>query len=247
MDSFGWNSSEESSQQDIHELIKILFDSIQKKEKGLVSRLFGGEQENKIKCRYVQYESSKSEQFYDIQLDLKGCDNILESFSKLKKGDPLTGENQYNTEKYGKQDADIFPVFKKLPHVLILHLKRFEFNFVAQKVKKDYTFYNEIDLQKYTGIDDSTYILNSVLVHQGSSTNSGHYFCMIKKGNDWYEFNDEEVKKVSEFDAIDKNFGGDTCAYVLIYLKKSEANVLLKEELISKEIREKFSYKCLIQ
>lgn len=245
LDSFGWSSSEESQQQDIHEIIKMLFDSIEKNSK-IIDKLFGGLQNNKIKCLKVDYESSKKEKFYDLRLDINECKNIYQSFDKLVKGDLLDGDNQYNTEDYGKQDARIFPELIQMPQVLFLHLNRLEFSLYAKKITQDYEFYKEIDLKKWTGMDDSLYVLQSVLVHQGLSANSGHYYAHIKIGGQWYEFNDEVVSKISEFKAIECNYGGDSCAYVLVYLKKSEMKKILEEKDIPKKTRDKFVSKCSI-
>jgi len=42
------------------------------------------------------------------------------------------------------------------------------------------------------------YNLISVLIHEGFSTNSGHYYCYVKNSNDlWYCMNDSSVCQVS--------------------------------------------------
>ena len=47
---------------------------------GTVPRLFAGKMVSFIKCKHVDYTSSRAETFYDIQLSVKGKRNILESF-----------------------------------------------------------------------------------------------------------------------------------------------------------------------
>lgn len=47
---------------------------------GTVPRLFAGKMISFIKCKHVDYTSSRTETFYDIQLSVKGKRNILESF-----------------------------------------------------------------------------------------------------------------------------------------------------------------------
>lgn len=47
---------------------------------GTVPRLFAGKMVSFIKCKHVDYTSSRTETFYDIQLSVKGKRNILESF-----------------------------------------------------------------------------------------------------------------------------------------------------------------------
>jgi hypothetical protein len=40
------------------------------------------------KCRSVPFESSRSEDFFDIQLPVKGCASLAESFQKYGPGTP---------------------------------------------------------------------------------------------------------------------------------------------------------------
>ena len=47
---------------------------------GTVPRLFAGKMVSYIKCKHVDYTSSRTETFYDIQLSVKGKRNIYESF-----------------------------------------------------------------------------------------------------------------------------------------------------------------------
>ena len=47
---------------------------------GTIPRLFEGKMISYIKCKNVDYTSSRKESFYDIQLNIKGKKNINESF-----------------------------------------------------------------------------------------------------------------------------------------------------------------------
>jgi ubiquitin carboxyl-terminal hydrolase 7 len=67
---------------------------------------------------------------------VRGCRNIYDSFEKYIQAEKLTGENKYNAGKYGLQDAVKGCIFQNLPPVLMLHLKRFEFDpFMGQLCK----------------------------------------------------------------------------------------------------------------
>lgn len=64
----------------------------------------------------------------------------------------LEGDNRYSTEQYGLQDAECHVKFSKLPPVLHLHLKRFEFNtttYAMEKVNSRFEFYDTIDLSEF--------------------------------------------------------------------------------------------------
>jgi ubiquitin carboxyl-terminal hydrolase 7 len=135
--SFGWDSREVFTQQDVQEFSCILLDVIEKKvdsskqnsdESNFIKDLFCGQMINYIKCTKVEFQSIREETFYDIQLPVKGFNNIYESLKDYTQEEDLTGENKYDTEKHGKQDAKKGIKFKKLPDLLFFHLRRFEYD-----------------------------------------------------------------------------------------------------------------------
>ena len=67
------------------EFLRVLLDKLECKMKstcveGTVPRLFAGKMVSFIKCKHVDYTSSRTETFYDIQLSVKGKRDIYESF-----------------------------------------------------------------------------------------------------------------------------------------------------------------------
>ena len=70
---------------------------------------------------------------------------------------------------------------------------------------------NIADYVKGYDNDDSKYIINSVIEHQGC-TEFGHYVCYCKKQGGYYRFNDEIVEKVNDLKSVQ--------AYILIYTKR---------------------------
>ena len=82
---------------------------------------------------------------------------------------------------------------KQLPKILIIHLKRFSYN--GSKLKNAVNFDEEIQIdaeylslnqQKYTTQQEKIreynhfYRLYAIIVHEGYSTSSGHYYTFIK-------------------------------------------------------------------
>jgi ubiquitin carboxyl-terminal hydrolase 7 len=61
---------------------------------------------------------------------------LEESFRKFTLEEELTGDNQYAAEGHGKQDAVKGLRFLDFPPVLHLHLKRFQFDFVRNTMRK---------------------------------------------------------------------------------------------------------------
>ena len=137
---FGWNRREVFEQQDVQEMLRVLLDKLEEGMKGKVGvdgaikHIFAGTVKSFIRCSHVTFESSRLEDFYDIQLDIKGCKNIYDSLRKYCAMEILSekNENQYDAgEEFGKQDAEKGVIFTELPPVLTMHLKRFEFDMVS--------------------------------------------------------------------------------------------------------------------
>jgi len=62
------------------------------------------------------------------------------------------------------------------------------------------------------------YDLHGVLVHQGASAHSGHYFAFVKDGSGaWVKMNDERVDRVAEADVLAQP------AYMLFYSRRAAA------------------------
>lgn len=83
--SFGWETLDSFMQHDVQEFLRVLLDKLESKMKrtcveGTVPRLFEGKMSSYIKCKNVDYTSTRLETFYDIQLNIKGKKNIAESF-----------------------------------------------------------------------------------------------------------------------------------------------------------------------
>lgn len=227
--SFGWDSSDAFTQHDVQELNRILMDTLELATRGSavenkLNSLFVGAMKSYVKCVDVDYESSRVEPFWDIQLNVRGFQNLHESFQYYVEPELLTGENKYDAGgKFGYQDAKKGVFFQWFPPVLHLQLKRFEYDFMADdlvKIDDMYEYPNLIDLSAYLGdVRESVrrqnwnYKLHGVLVHQGSVSN-GHYYAMLKpyqkagpRNTGWYRFDDDKVWKVTPSQVFYKNFG----------------------------------------
>uniref|UniRef100_A0A7S2ZZD2 USP domain-containing protein n=2 Tax=Rhodosorus marinus TaxID=101924 RepID=A0A7S2ZZD2_9RHOD len=245
--SFGWDSSDAFTQQDLHELNRLLCSHLEeamKKQnaKNKISELFEGKLVNFIQCVNIDYTSTRDEAFFDLNLTVQGNKTIYESFDRYLEVEMLDGDNKYRAEGYEElQDAKRGVKFSKLPPVLQLHLKRFEFDYVRGinvKINDRLEFPGELDLRDYVekSSGNEVYSLHSVLVHVGD-VHAGHYYVYIRpfaETNQWYKFDDETVTLVSEKEAIDENFGSPTPrklsnAYMLQYVQQDKAKSLLKK------------------
>lgn len=78
--SFGWETLDSFMQHDVQEFLRVLLDKLESKMKGTciegtIPRLFEGKMSSYIKCKNVEYTSTRIETFYDIQLNIKGKKN----------------------------------------------------------------------------------------------------------------------------------------------------------------------------
>lgn len=221
--SFGWGSQETWVQHDVEEFCRVLMDNLQMKMKGdpslenSIRELFEVKARHAIRCVNVKYESIREEPLLDIQINVKNCHNLEESFKQYLEKEVMEGDNQYSTEQFGKQDAVMCDEFLEFPPVLHLHLKRFIFDFNTMKMTKlndYYEFPEQIDLTQFLADDapgrskSNLYDLYGVLVHAGGIL-GGHYDAYLRTSTSkqWYNFNDSTVTAVSSYKAVRANYG----------------------------------------
>lgn len=246
--SFGWETLDTFMQHDVQELCRVLLENMESKMKstcvdGTIPKLFEGKMLSYIRCKHVNYCSQKEEAFYDIQLNVKGKKNVIESFRDYVTVESLDGDNKYDAGEYGLQEAEKGVIFKHLPPVLHLHLLRFMYDPNADanvKINDRFEFPERINLDKFLEKKEKTpanYILHAVLVHSGDN-HGGHYVVYISpKGDGKYcKFDDDVVSKCTKQEAIDRNFGGHdddisvkhcTNAYMLVYIRESSIDDIL--------------------
>lgn len=221
--SFGWETRHIFEQQDVQELSRILMERMEERMKGTkaenaLAKMFVGKMKTYISCINVDYESSRIEDFWDIQLNVSGNKNLDESFRDYVQVETMDGENRYFAEGYGLQDAKKGVIFESFPQVLHLQLKRFEYDFnrdAMMKINDRYEFPETFDAAPYLSADADkpepyTYQLHGVLVHSGD-LNAGHYYAYLKPTKDghFYKFDDDRVTRATSKEALEENFGGD--------------------------------------
>lgn len=221
--SFGWESRQIFEQQDVQELSRILMERMETRMKGTPAEralpdLFVGSMKTYIQCINVDYESSRSEDFWDIQLNVRGNNTLDDSFKDYTQVETLDGDNKYHADKFGLQDAKKGVIFEKFPQVLHLQLKRFEYDFqhdAMMKVYDRYEFPEVWDASPYLSENSDrsesyVYHLHGILVHSGD-LNAGHYYAFIKptRNGEFYKFDDDRVTRATKKEAMDENFGGE--------------------------------------
>ena len=196
--------------------------------------------------KFVDCGHKRYNEFYynNIQLEIKGVNNIFESLKNYCKTEIMDGDNKINCEECNtKRTCHKRLVFKSLPNILFIVLKRFEFDYDTMlkiKLNDYFEFPFELDMKNFLIEENSEkntfYELTGITIHDGIA-DSGHYYDLIKgQDGNWYKFNDTIVKIFSKDKIPEEAFGDKNAedeldkdesdedknnAYILIYTKKN--------------------------
>ncbi|RYH19527.1 hypothetical protein EON65_26000 [archaeon] len=145
-----------SEQKDINEFAGMLFDKLEKNSAAaeLLAQTIQGTYIWQTKSLETTYYSEREEKFYMITVEVKNKKTLLEALELTVAEELFTGENKIeDSENNKKVDAVRRCAIRDLPPVLIIHLKRFEFDLETMNRKKvnDYmSFPFELDMFPYT-------------------------------------------------------------------------------------------------
>ncbi|KAI9125580.1 hypothetical protein K1719_002998 [Acacia pycnantha] len=229
-------------QEDAHEYMVNLLESMHKcclpsgvpsespsaYERSLVHKIFGGRLRSQVKCHQCLNCSNKFDPFLDLSLEIFKADSLQKALSNFTAAEWLDGgERQYQCQRCKQKVRALKQLtIHKAPYVLTIHLKRFCAHDPGQKIKKRVQFGCTLDLKPFvSGSCDGglKYSLYGVLVHSGSNTHSGHYYCYVRTANNmWYTLDDNRVSHVSEREVLNQQ------AYMLFYVRDRK-NILPKK------------------
>ena len=203
-----------------------------------------------VDCGHKRY----NEFFYNsIQLEIKEFNNIHDSLKNYFKTEIMDGDNKINCEECKvKMTCHKHLIFKSLPNILVIALKRFEFDYntmLKYKLNKYFEFPYKLDMKDYLIENhkevNTEYELTGITIHYGV-VDFGHYYDIIKgPDNKWYKFNDISVtefkeedipleafgdKGVSEEDSFKEKDKGKNNAYILIYKKNDFESNIIKDK-----------------
>ena len=229
-------------QQDADEFINSFLDKIlyqiPAESFNIVHELLSGTLVTEIKgeedCEHVR---KIQEKFFTLPIQVKNQGKLESGLKEFVSGEVLEGANAYQCDSCGRKVRAVRRVLvNSLPKVLIITLRRFEFNYeIMRRVKlNDFCeFPNELDMTDYTsdelGAQEKEYFqyrIKGVLVHLGTAE-SGHYYSYIRNEDSWFEFNDALVVPFDPKDLSQEAFGG----YEGISSKQKSAYILFYERI----------------
>ncbi|GAB0088843.1 Probable ubiquitin carboxyl-terminal hydrolase FAF [Sergentomyia squamirostris] len=216
-------------QQDAVEFFMSLFESLDDGLKALghpqlMGATLGGCFSDQKICQECPHRYSKEEPFSVFSVDIRNHSSLTDSLEQYVKGELLEGADAYHCDKCDKKVVTVKRLcVRKLPPVLAIQLKRFEYDYervCAIKFNDYFEFPRILDMEPYTvsglakieneviEVDDhaedqpstTKYQLTGIVVHSGQAS-GGHYFSYIlhrdpATGKEkWYKFDDGEVSE----------------------------------------------------
>ena len=186
----------------------------------------------------VSFQSETTEPFVSFPLEVKNHRDVDQSLQTFLLPDVFTGDEQYNAEGIGKIDAKRYHRVIVAPKILIIQLKRFEYDLSTGervKINSKYMFPMSFDFSQVMK-DTKTpviYDLIGVTMHMGVAQ-GGHYYTYAgKKDSEWHCFNDTSVTHFNknklpniaaggcDSDIQNSTYERNDNAYLLFYRKRS--------------------------
>jgi len=171
-----------------------------------ITRIFGGWLRSEFMVK--GHKSTSREPYQPLQLDIQSplVNTIVDALKQLTKPETIFGN--FGTSKGNPTATAVKQVFiEVLPPVLILHLKRFQYDNQGgtQKIWKKIGYPLLLDIPKEVfgpqprlHIPSTKYRLIGVVYHHGKSASGGHYTVDVLRQDEknWIRFDDTVIKSV---------------------------------------------------
>ncbi|CAD0109729.1 unnamed protein product [Aureobasidium uvarum] len=182
-----------------------------------ITRIFGGSLRSELRVPGLK-NSVTMEPYQPLQLDIGAPDvnNIIQALKAITKPETLTGD--FGSPR-GPGTTAVKQVFiESLPPVLILHLKRFQYDNTGgtQKIWKKVGYPLELEIPKEVFAPQKRgslavqggapkYRLTSVVYHHGKSAAGGHYTVDILRQDEreWVRVDDTMIRRIRPGDVAE--------------------------------------------
>lgn len=182
-----------------------------------VTRIFGGALRSELRVPGLK-NSVTLEPYQPLQLDIgaPNVNNIIDALKGLTKPETLVGD--FNSPRGPGTTATKQVFIETLPPVLILHLKRFQYDNAGgtQKIWKKVGYPLQLEIPKEVfpahkrgGLaahgGEPKYRLISVVYHHGKSAAGGHYTVDILRQDEreWVRVDDTNVRRIRPEDVAE--------------------------------------------
>ena len=174
-----------------------------------ITKIFGGKLRSELRVQGMK-NSVTLEPYQPLQLDIGApqVNNIIDALKGLTRPETLHGD--FNPSRASGLTAVKQVTIETLPPVLILHLKRFQYDNSGgtQKIWKKIGYPLDLEIPKElfpqhkraalmnTGLPK--YRLIGVVYHHGKNASGGHYTVDVRRqeGREWVRLDDTGVRRV---------------------------------------------------
>jgi Ubiquitin carboxyl-terminal hydrolase len=173
----------------------------------VVPELFQGGVETVTRCLQCENANSRAESFFDVSLPVEIGRSLTWALATHGKDEFMDGSNKYacshcNTYQEARQCWRL----SHIPPLFTVHLKLFAFATarpLGAKVPAAMSCPFALRLSRWCTRDcaqrNFLYRLTSIIVHDGSTSSSGHYYAYVKVvGRGWFVFDDSDVTPTNE-------------------------------------------------
>jgi ubiquitin carboxyl-terminal hydrolase 10 len=182
-----------------------------------ITKIFGGSLRSELRVPGLK-NSVTMEPYQPLQLDIGSpqVNNIIDALKGLTRAETLHGD--FKSPRGPNVTATKQVLIEKLPPVLILHLKRFQYDNTGgtQKIWKKIGYPLELEIpkevfsrQKHTSMMNHgglpRYRLMAVVYHHGKNASGGHYTVDVRRqdGREWIRLDDTVIRRVRSEDVAE--------------------------------------------
>ncbi|XP_052126343.1 uncharacterized protein LOC127750007 [Frankliniella occidentalis] len=202
------------TQEDAHEFLDGLLKCFQAEnqhlDKNIVECTFGSNLTVTITCEVCTYTSSERKelnvQYFSLLINKAG--SVEDALQQYLHSSGMKSYCRYcKSDTSKRQDTSI----DKSSPFLILHLKRFIMgeNYGSSKLCR------KIQINRAVNFNGKQFRLAAIVMHHGTSMNSGHYTALCRREEEWWHYNDHEAKMILMDEQTMK--GLQSTAYLLLY------------------------------
>ena len=175
-----------------------------------INKIFGGKLRSELRVPGLK-TSVTLEPYQPLQLDIgaPNVNNVVDALKNLTKSEILHGD--FNSPRGPGATATKQVMIETLPEVLILHMKRFEYNNHGgtQKIWKKIGYPLDLEIPKevfpqhkrgalmaHGGLPK--YRLITVIYHHGKNAGVGHYTVDVRRqeGREWIRLDDTVIRRI---------------------------------------------------
>lgn len=182
-----------------------------------ITKIFGGKLRSELRVPGMK-NSVTLEPYQPLQLDIGAphVHNIMDALKGLTRSETLHGD--FNSSRGPGISATKQVTIESLPQVLILHLKRFQYDNAGgtQKIWKKIGYPLELEVPKevfpqhrrgallaHGGLPK--YHLVGVVYHHGKNASGGHYTVDVRRqdGREWIRLDDTVIRRIRSEDVAE--------------------------------------------